>query len=133
MVAAGPSAQARPSPSSRRQGLSPTEIARLPLQRYSDAPLLERTPELAPRATRTYAFESDPLSLVARAPAAGNFWPGEGEDQGEGAGSSSKENCPAAQASGRSTDSACAICLCDYESGCLLRVMMPCSHSFHAR
>lgn len=34
---------------------------------------------------------------------------------------------------GRSSDVTCAICLVEYEGGCLLRVIVPCGHMFHAR
>lgn len=35
--------------------------------------------------------------------------------------------------SGRSSDETCAICLAEYEGGCLLRVIVPCGHMFHTR
>lgn len=34
---------------------------------------------------------------------------------------------------GRSSDETCAICLAEYEGGCLLRVIVPCGHMFHTR
>ena len=47
LVATGPSAQARLSSPSRTQGLWPTEIVRIPLQRHRDVPLVERRTALA--------------------------------------------------------------------------------------
>jgi len=147
-MGAAPLSQTRPD--GHRSGLSLTEIARLPVLRFpgpsgaSASPavcvLRKGHPDLLSVGGRTatlsfdgdadVAVVSDPASFVA------------GADSSPTRISSShvfealveeSNRASAGVGTGRSTDETCAICLSDYVRGCLLRVMVPCGHRFHAR
>lgn len=133
-----------------RSGLSLTEIARLPVLRFpgpsrafaspADSALRKGLPDLLSIGgrTATLSFDGDPdaevvsdrPSFVAGADAAplrmasSNVFEALVEES---------SRASAGVGTGRSTDETCAICLSDYVRGCLLRVMVPCGHRFHAR
>lgn len=150
-MGAAPVTQTR---SATRGGLTPAEIARLPVQRFSvkvassedcafrkEAPYQlsdeddARTPatihdsgiDITPEAILAELERADPAEPPPVGSALLEMRPDESEKASRGrTGSAGVEN-------GRSTDETCAICLSDYVQGSLLRVLMPCAHMFHAR
>lgn len=147
-MGAAPLSQTRPD--GHRSGLSLAEIARLPVLRFPGPTPTSASPnECSPRKdlpdlssvggrTATLSFDgdadveivSDPVSSVAGTDSAPTELSGSNVFEVL---MEASTRTSAGVETGRSTDETCAICLSDYERGCLLRVMVPCGHRFDAR
>lgn len=144
---------------SHRSGLTPSEIARLPVRRFTGPSLTPSSPENFPfvkdlssgcsadssRLTTGIGSSCSDLEMAPESEI--SFGARDPTVELIASGVKSNVETPSEELekklrgrrlakvvdSGRSTDETCAICLSKYERDCLLRILVPCGHVLHAR